>query len=192
MPTGDELIETIRAVAQAGDRGAFAVLFKHFAPRVKAYLVRSGAAAEVAEELAQETMVTVWRKAASFDPDRAQLSTWIFTIARNLRIDALRRRQDGPRHDDAGAERDDDPLADAVHDAPALEEQLAGVRREAAIRRALLQLPAEQLQALWLSFYDEQSHALIASELQLPIGTVKSRIRLAVNHLRRLLQGSEP
>jgi len=194
MPSGDELIELIRAVAQTRDRSAFAVLFKHFAPRVKAYLVRAGTLSELAEELAQETMVTVWRKAVSFDPARAQVSTWVFTIARNLRVDALR-RQHGVRGDDgisAEPHPDADLLAHAVPDAPAPDERLAGARREAAVRQALRQLAPEQLQILWLSFYDAQSHARIATELNLPLGTVKSRIRLAVGHLRRLLQGEEP
>jgi RNA polymerase sigma-70 factor (ECF subfamily) len=93
MPTSDELVELVRAVA-TGDRTAFATLFKHFAPRVKAYLMRSGSPAELAEEWAQETLINVWRKAGSFDPTRAQASTWIFTIARNLRVDHLRRRRD--------------------------------------------------------------------------------------------------
>jgi len=195
MPTGDELIELARAVALTGDRSAFAVLFKHFAPRIKAYLMRSGLAPELAEELAQETMVNVWRKAASFDPDRAQLSTWIFTIARNLRVDHLRRGHDRRGADDGNdASSDDavDPLALAVHDAVTLDEQLGTARREAAVRQALRQLAPQQLQILWLSFYDEQSHARIADELKVPLGTVKSRIRLAVSHLRRLLQGIEP
>jgi len=194
MPSGDELIELMRAVAQASDRSAFAVLFKHLAPRVKAYLVRGGMTSELAEELAQETMVTVWRKAASFDPTRAQVSTWVFTIARNLRVDALRRQHgasaDGTPFADASA--DADPLDHAVDDGPGLDDQLASARRGAAVREALRQLAPEQLQILWLSFYDEQSHARIASDLKLPLGTVKSRIRLAMSHLRRLLQGAEP
>ena len=194
MPTGDELIELARAVAQTGDRSAFAVLFKHFAPRVKAYLMRNGAVAELAEELAQEAMVSVWRKAASFDPARAQLSTWIFTIARNLWVDQLRRRHDKPTAGVAEPPLDDDtdPLEQVVHEAAAPDEQLGAARREAAVRQALRQLAPEQLQILWLSFYDEQSHARIASDLNVPLGTVKSRIRLAVSHLRRLLQGIEP
>jgi len=186
MPSGDELIELMRAVAGAKDRAAFAVLFKHLAPRIKAYLIRSGSSSELAEELAQETMVTVWRKASSFDPARAQVSTWVFTIARNLRVDALRRPHESP------GDGDGDPLALAVDDAPAPDERLDGARREAAVRDALTRLAPEQLQVLWLSFYEEQSHARIASELKLPLGTVKSRIRLAVDRLGRLLQGVGP
>ena len=194
MPSGEELIELIRAVADSRDRGAFTVLFKHLAPRVKAYLMRAGTGNEMAEELAQETMVAVWRKAASFDPARAQVSTWVFTIARNLRVDALRRQRDARADEGAasGTEIDGDLPDDVMDHAPGPEEQLAGARREAAVRGALVQLGPEQLQVLWLSFYDEQSHARIASELELPLGTVKSRIRLAVTRLRSLLQGAEP
>jgi len=192
MPSGDELIELIRAVAGAKDRGAFAVLFKHLAPRIKAYLIRSGTKNELAEELAQETMVTVWRRASSFDPARAQVSTWVFTIARNLRVDAVRRQHDAPAGG-AGEDRDADadPLAWAVDPAPSPDEQIDGARREAAVRRALAQLSADQLQVVWLSFYGEQSHARIASELDVPLGTVKSRIRLAISRLSRLLAGVE-
>src|SRR5262249_35592593 len=159
-----------------------------------AYLVRSGMAPAMAEELAQETMVNVWRKAASFDPDRAQLSTWIFTIARNLRVDHLRRHRDAAATVD-GAPEDGDGLSqfepiDAEAQRP--DAQLDATRRDSAVRQALQQLAPEQLQAVWLAFYDEQSHARIASELGVPLGTVKSRIRLAVNRLRRLLQGLEP
>ena len=195
MPTSDELIELVNAVAAKSDRSAFAVLFKHFAPRIKAYLMRSGVVPDLAEDLAQETMVKVWRKAASFDSERAQVSTWIFTIARNLRVDQLRRGHDAHAGDDRSAalgRADMDPVTEAVDDNLSPEEQLGAARREAAVRQAVRQLAPEQRQILWLSFYDEQSHARIASELNMPLGTVKSRIRLAVGHLRRLLQGMEP
>jgi len=196
MPTGDEWIEIVRSVAVAGDRSAFAVLFKHFAPRVKAHLMRAGAAPELADELAQETMVNVWRKAASFDAARAQLSTWIFTIARNLHIDQMRRQRDahGAReaNDDAVGVDGADLLAQVAHDAPRPDEQIDAARREGAVREALRRLAPEQVQILRLAFYDEQSHARIAADLDVPLGTVKSRIRLAVGHLRRLLQGMEP
>jgi RNA polymerase sigma-70 factor (ECF subfamily) len=190
MPTSDELNELARAVALAGDRSAFAVLFKHFAPRVKAHLLRCGASGELAEELAQETLVSVWRKAKSFDPGRAQLSTWIFTIARNLWVDHLR-RQPAPPPTQAMQQPNDesDPLEQVAHPAATLDEQLGTARREIAVRQALAQLAPEQQRIVWLSFYGEQSHARIAQELGVPLGTVKSRIRLAVSHLRRLLQG---
>ncbi len=186
MPTSEELNEWAQAVALTGDRRAYAALFKHFAPRVKSYLMRLGTADATAEELAQEAMVIVWRKAQSYDSARAGVSTWVFTIARNLRIDHFRRQ--GNRSVDAEG-TDDDEMPD---DLPQPDEQLLARQREAGVRLAMAKLSSEQAQVLRLSFYDEQPHAQIARELGIPLGTVKSRVRLAVSHLRRVLEGLEP
>ena len=187
MATSEELSEMLQAVARTGDRQAFAVLFRHFAPRVKAYLMRGGSAEGLAEELAQETMVSVWRKAAMFDPAQAGVSTWIFTIARNLRVDHFR-LQGGATFVDG----EDNDGSESPDTAPALDEQLRAGRRERGLREAFARLSAEQAQVLHLSFYEEQPHARIAQYLGIPLGTVKSRVRLAVNHLRRLLDELEP
>lgn len=168
----------IVAVAQAQDRSAFSALFEHFAPRVKSYLMRSGATLGSAEELAQETLLAVWRKAAFFDPARGSASTWIFTIARNLRSDALRRE----RHPEALARELDEPAPPRQADA-----LFAASQRETRVRDALRTLSPEQAAVVRLSFFDEKAHAAIADELQLPLGTVKSRLRLAMHHLRTLL-----
>ena len=166
----------IGRIAAAADREAFAELFRHFAPRVKSYALRLGASGHAAEELAQETMLSVWRKAARFDPARASASTWIFTIARNLRIDALRRERPQP----APAEDvDPAPLADLV---------VSGAEHDVRVRRALRSLPPEQLEVIELSFFSDAPHAAIAERLGLPLGTVKSRLRLAMNRLRGLLE----
>lgn len=172
----------VRRVAEQGDREAFSQLFAHFAPRVKSYLIRTGSADALAEELAQEALVTVWRKAALFDPAQAAVSTWVFTIARHLRVDAGRRH----RLDGAG-----DECFEADHlaaDQPEVPDHAHATRQARRVREALEQLPPEQAQALRLSFYDDEPHARIAAELGLPLGTVKSRIRLAVAHLRKLLE----
>lgn len=170
--------ELIVAVAARQDRAAFSALFEHFAPRVKSYLTRSGASAESAEELAQETLLAVWRKASFFDPARGSASTWIFTIARNLRSDALRRE----RHPEALARELDEPSPPRPADAV-----LAAAERELRVREAMKSLSPEQAAVVRLSFYDEKAHAAIASELDLPLGTVKSRLRLAMNRMRSLL-----
>lgn len=201
----DDLAELIGAIAERGDRVAFAGLFRHFAPRIKAYLMRGGLPPAAAEELAQEALVQVWRKAASFDRDRARASTWVFTIARNLRIDQLRRAAGGPAgaleaggyggtgaaFDSSAADPADDdrssPAVETADDNPMPDEQLARARSERDLHAALAKLPAEQREILRLSFFEEQPHAVIAQALSIPLGTVKSRIRLAVGHLRRQL-----
>ena len=188
MPTTDELNDWMRAVAGAADRRAFAALFRHYAPKVKGFLVRSGTPESVAEEIAQETMVALWRRASSFDPERARLSTWLFTIARNLVIDQYRRQGAG-----AASVPIDEWHADALPDDPqrAPEELVLTAEREHRVRDAMRALPDDQARVLRMSFFGEHPHARIAEELGIPLGTVKSRIRLAVAHLRRLLDGYE-
>lgn len=180
-PTGDDWPALMRRVADQRDREAFGRLFSHFAPRVKSYLIRSGSTDGAAEDLAQDALVMVWRKAALFDPAQAAVSTWIFTIARRLRIDAARRHQ----LDGAGDECFEFDRLEA--DQPGVAEHADATRQARRVREALERLPPEQAQVLRLSFYDDEPHARIAAELGLPLGTVKSRIRLAVAHLRRMI-----
>jgi RNA polymerase sigma-70 factor (ECF subfamily) len=170
------LNELVVAVGRNGDRSAFKRLFDHFAPRVKGYLMRLGASDALAEDLAQEAMLTVWRKAAQFDPEKASAATWIFTIARNLRIDAVRRER-RPEFDpaDPGLRPEDARPADDAMD---------WAQAERRLQAALADLPHDQSQIIELSFLAEKPHSLIASELGLPLGTVKSRIRLAMARLR--------
>ena len=175
---GERFAELIGAIAGDADRSAFAALFGHFAPRVKSYMLRLGAPPTLAEELAQETLLAVWRKAAAFDAAKAAPSTWIFTIARNLRIDAARRER---RRQVA-----DDPT-DAPEAEPGPDAQLAALQSEGRIRTALGRLPPEQAEVVRLSFFSDKPHAEIAAELDLPLGTVKSRLRLAMARLRELL-----
>jgi RNA polymerase sigma-70 factor (ECF subfamily) len=178
-PARSALAGAIEAIAARGDRQAFALLFAHFAPRVKSYLMRLGAPAAVAEDLAQETMLTVWRKAAYFDATRAEAATWIFTIARNLRIDALRR------------EHRPEPCAEEtllLAEVPvAADERLAAMRREDRLREALKALPAEQAEIVRLAYFQEKPHREIERDLGIPLGTVKSRLRLALTRLRASL-----
>ncbi|MFG1182076.1 sigma-70 family RNA polymerase sigma factor [Xanthobacter versatilis] len=168
------------AIARTGDREAFAQLFRHFAPRVKAFLMRSGLSANAAEELAQETLLMVWRKASYFDPARAAASTWIFTIARNLSID-LKRRE---RH----ISTVDADTADEEADETSGETILMGAERDARVRAALAKLSEEQATIVRLSFFQEKPHSQIAQELGIPLGTAKSRVRLALSRLRTLLE----
>lgn len=164
-----------------GDRAAFAALFAFFAPRIKAFMLRSGESEGHAEELAQEAMLTVWRKAGLFDPAGAGAAAWIFTIARNLRIDARRRsKREGVAAGDVDEEfhMDEGPLPDA---------RLAGVQSEEQVRNAMAQLPPDQRRVVEMSFFQDRPHGEIADALRIPLGTVKSRLRLAMKRLRSLL-----
>ena len=165
------------------DRAAFAALFAHFAPRVKSYMLRLGSDPMQAEELAQEALATVWRKADRYDPARAAASTWIFTVARNLRIDAFRRRNH-PEPDP------NDPAL--VPDPPASADMVVSHKQDATrIRKALAELSDDQREVLQLSFFDDQTHIQISQTLGIPLGTVKSRIRLAFGRIRNLLEDEE-
>lgn len=176
-----EWAELIGRVAAHGDRDAFRLLFEHFAPRVKGLLMKIGTDRETAEEIAQNTLLAVWRKAAQFDPSSGGAAAWIFTIARNLRIDAARRAMRQARADQPDAVDDAD---DIVESPEMLMTRSEDVSRVAA---ALLRLSDEQSKVVRMSFIEERPHAEIAEVLGIPLGTVKSRIRLAMNRLRDLL-----
>ena len=179
--TSEDLKALMQAVARERDRAAYGRLFQYFAPRLIGFMARSGVGATDAEEIAQDTMVTVWRKAELYDPRQAAVSTWIFTIARNLRID-LARRATRRRKGVAALGEPELALVESAETAT-----LAG-EREAQVREALTQLSREQATVLRLSFFSEKPHAEIARELGIPLGTVKSRVRLAMAKIRPLLE----
>ncbi len=180
MPQAQELNALLGRVAAMRDREAFAALFAHFAPRVKAYLLRLGAPPALAEDLAQEALLSLWRKAHLFDPAKASAATWLFTIARNLRIDAIRRER--------RPELDPDDFAPEAE--PAADDSLALADDEARLRAALKGLPPDQIQVIELSFFADKPHSEIAVQLDIPLGTVKSRLRLAMARLKRALKNS--
>jgi len=171
--------ELLVATGLSRDKAAFHLLFSHFAPRVKAFIISRGTDAETAEDLAQDVMVAVWHKARSFDPAKAEASTWIFTIARNLAIDFARRGRH-PQVDEA-------VMAAIPDDAPVASEMIISGERNRRIQQALSALPEEQATIMHLCFFDGRSHNQIALDLGLPLGTVKSRVRLAVKRIRSYL-----
>lgn len=169
----------IEAVGARRDRAAFAALFAHFAPRLKTYMLRSGSDAAAAEDFAQEAMLAVWNKAALYDADRAGASAWIFTIARNLRIDAIRRQRRSEPRSDASQDPDPPEQPDAIL------LQFDDVER---VRTALGILPEDQARVVHLSFFGDKAHSAIADDLGVPLGTVKSRLRLALSRLRKAME----
>lgn len=170
-------------IAAEQSREAFAELFAFFAPRLKAYMLRLGAAEPEAEELAQDVMMTVWRKAALYDRKQASVSTWIFRVARNRRIDVQRRTSKPP------LEPDEPMLRPAESEQP--DSAVSRMQMEEQVRAQLATLPQEQLALLQAAFYDGLSHSEIARSHGLPLGTVKSRIRLALARLRGGLDDPE-
>jgi RNA polymerase sigma-70 factor (ECF subfamily) len=165
-----------------GDRAAFVLLFARVAPKVKGYLLRLGCTPATAEELAQDVMVTVWRRAGQYNPSRSGPLTWLFVIARNRRIDSLRREKAATVY---GGEVDTEAEADA---SPGPDEYAIAADREARVAAALKDLPADQREVVCRAFFEDEPHVAIAAALGLPLGTVKSRIRLAFAKLRVQLE----
>ena len=171
-------VEEVLAVRDRQDQEAFASLFSHFAPRVKAFLMKSGATHDVAEECAQDVMATLWRKAHLFDPTKASVSTWIFTIARNRRIDFLRKdRRPEPEDLPWGPESEPD------------QEDVVTLNQETELLgKALAELPEKQRELIKAAYFGDLSHSEIAARTGLPLGTIKSRIRLALDRLRHAMK----
>jgi len=164
--------DLLRSVAVDQDRAAFQALFRHFAPRLKGFVMRQGTAPQLAEDVIQETMVRVWRKARQFDPAKASASTWIFTIARNIRIDLIRKaNRPEPDMNDPAFVPDPEPHPQDI---------LSREQDANRLREIVAALPAEQQDVLRLAFFEEKPHPDVAAELGIPLGTVKSRIRLAM------------
>jgi RNA polymerase sigma-70 factor (ECF subfamily) len=180
MLSAEEAADHIEAIALRQDRAAFAALFRHYVPRIRAFLMRGGAEADAAQEVAQEAMIMVWRKAASFDRSRAAPATWIYTIARNKRIDLLRRTNRPP------IETEDWLTVFAPADEGADKSVGAG-QAYTKVKELMGGLPADQLVVIRMAFFEDKTHTVIAEELNLPLGTVKSRIRLALGRLRDAL-----
>ena len=170
-------------VARERDRAAFAEIFDHFAPRVKSFMMRKGASAELAEDRVQETMIAGGSKAALYGPERGAASTWVFTIARNLRIDRLRRESAAHFTDleDFDAPSDDVPGDEAMNRS----------QEDGHVARALAQIPPEQRELLILSYVDDVPQSMIAERWNRPLGTVKSRRRRAYRRRRKLLEAGK-
>ncbi|MFN6978833.1 MAG: sigma-70 family RNA polymerase sigma factor [Gemmobacter sp.] len=172
----DDATALLIRVRDERDRAAFAALFRQFAPRIKAFLMKSGAGEALAEECAQDVMATLWQKAGQYDPARASVATWVFTIARNRRIDMLRRTRPEPEDLPWGPEPEPDQA-----------EAYEAAQETKRLGEAIAQLPEKQRALIERAYFGELSHTEIAAETGLPLGTIKSRIRLALDRLRQQL-----
>ncbi|WP_127071194.1 sigma-70 family RNA polymerase sigma factor [Pelagibacterium lentulum] len=172
--------ELLSRIAEQKDRQALAELFRLLAPRLKSMMLKLGADSALAEDLVQETLLAVWRKAHLYSPERGAPVTWIFTIARNLRIDQLRRLSNKPYEDLDGI--------DATDDTPTGLQVVEQQQMVSRVKSALETLPDDQRQVVKLSFLNDMTHSDISAALGIPLGTVKSRLRLAYGRLRPVLE----
>jgi len=172
--------DLIALVGAKQDRAAFQALFEHFAPRIKAVMLKGGVNMMQAEDLMQDVMMTVWRKSAQFSPDRGTVSAWIFTIARNARIDLFRKASSRPY--------DDVYEMEIAADDQSSDDAMLQIEREECVSAALEDLPQDQREVIQLAFIADMSQSEIAKKLSLPIGTVKSRMRLAYGKLKGKLE----
>lgn len=179
----EEFADLARRVAETRDRKAFEALFDHFAPRLNGYLQRLGLERGEAEDMAQEVMAVLWHKAELFDPAKSSLSTWLYRIARNRRIDAARRER-------SRVLDPQEPMLLPSEPEP-VDDEIDSRQRDERVRVALAALPEEQLELVRMAFFQGLSHSQIAERADLPLGTVKSRIRLAFQRMRRILEADE-
>ena len=181
--TEDNPNSLVQRIGQNRDKAAFALLFKKFGPKLKSFMLRLGTNSSTAEELVQETMLSVWRKSHTFDSSKASASTWMFTIARNLRIDRFR----------SESRPEFDPSDPALIPEPELQadEQLELKNRQEFVRKCLDELPNDQREVVQLSFMQGLSHQEISDKLDIPLGTAKSRLRLSFGKLRKTIEKTD-
>jgi RNA polymerase sigma-70 factor (ECF subfamily) len=170
----------LRDIGENQDKLAFSNIFKYFAPRLKSYFVKIGCTETQAEEIIQEVMIAVWTKSNTYNKEKSSVSTWIYTIAKNKRIDKIRKEK---KHNTVES---DESLEIPVPSKQ--EQQILSTEVSEKIRHSLKFLPIEQAELLKLSYFYEKTHSDIAKDLSLPLGTVKSRIRLALSKMRNLVE----
>ena len=170
----------LKEIGENQDRIAFSNIFKYFAPRLKSFFVKLGCSETQAEEIIQEVMIAVWTKSSTYDRSKSSVSTWIYTIAKNKRIDKIRKEK---KHSSVES---DECLEIPVPSKQ--EEQMLTIEVTKKIHHSLKFLPKEQADLLRLSYFYEMTHSDIAKDLSLPLGTVKSRIRLALSKMKNLVE----
>lgn len=176
----------VAKVSLTRDQTAFAQLYDFYAPRILSFLIRMRMPRALAEDVTQDVMATLWRKPHLYDASKSSLATWLYRVARNRRIDLARRE----RLQSAQESFDPDRVEGGVITNSPMDSLLDAGERESRLRQTLQSLPPEQLTLVRLAFYEALTHSQIAAQTKLPIGTVKSRLRLAFSRLRRALEAA--
>ena len=178
--TDDDLTLCVELIGKNQDKLAFNSIFKYFAPRLKSFLVKAGSTDTQAEEVIQEVMIAVWTKSSTYDSSKSSVSTWIYTIARNKRIDKIRKEK---RHYLSESDEGLEIPVDSTQEKEIFTAQVSN-----SLKKYMSNLPEEQSKLLKLSYFYNKTHADISAELKIPLGTVKSRIRLALTKMRHLVE----
>ena len=178
--TDDDLTLCVELIGKNQDKLAFNSIFKYFAPRLKSFLVKAGSTDTQAEEVIQEVMIAVWTKSSTYDSNKSSVSTWIYTIARNKRIDKIRKEK---RHYLSESDEGLEIPVDSTQEKEIFTAQVSN-----SLKKYMSNLPEEQSKLLKLSYFYNKTHADISAELKIPLGTVKSRIRLALTKMRHLVE----
>ena len=178
--TDDDLTLCVELIGKNQDKLAFNSIFKYFAPRLKSFLVKAGSTDSQAEEVIQEVMIAVWTKSSTYDSNKSSVSTWIYTIARNKRIDKIRKEK---RHYLSESDEGLEIPVDSTQ-----EKEIFSAQVSNSLKKYMSNLPEEQSKLLKLSYFYNKTHADISAELKIPLGTVKSRIRLALTKMRHLVE----
>lgn len=178
--TDDELSLCLELIGKNQDKTAFSNIFRYFAPRLKSFLIKAGSTDSQAEEVIQEVMIAVWTKSATYDSNKSSVSTWVYTIARNKRIDKIRKEK---RHYLSESDEGLEIPVDSTQEKEIFSAQISNT-----LKKYMASLPDEQSKLLKLSYFYNKTHADISEELKIPLGTVKSRIRLALTKMRHLVE----
>ena len=178
--TDDDLTLCVELIGKNQDKFAFNSIFKYFAPRLKSFLIKAGSTDTQAEEVIQEVMIAVWTKSSTYDSNKSSVSTWIYTIARNKRIDKIRKEK---RHYLSESDEGLEIPVDSTQEKEIFTAQVSN-----SLKKYMSNLPEEQSKLLKLSYFYNKTHADISEELKIPLGTVKSRIRLALTKMRHLVE----
>jgi len=175
-----DLRNFIKDIAETQDRLAFSNIFNYFAPRLKSFFIKLGCSESQSEEIIQEVMISIWTKSKTYNSEKSSVSTWVYTIAKNKRIDKIRKEK---KH---YSSESDESLEIPI---PSIQEdQVIATEISEKINNCISYLPKEQAELLKLSYFYEKTHSDIASELKIPLGTVKSRIRLALSKMKNLVE----